>query len=127
MLAELLTITCVIGIPPISPEMIFPIPWAFNSRLVGVTFFSGSNLSVASTHNNVSKLATIAITTASFGSKTHQGEVVYLKPKRRRGSCLVQLVETSSRVINSNYSTQSAMNRLVSRVPPLYRLLEKTN
>ena len=27
-LAELLTITCVIGSPPMSPEIIFPAPWA---------------------------------------------------------------------------------------------------
>ena len=62
--AELLTITCVTGSPPIIPEMIFPAPWANNSRLVGVTLFSGSSLSVASTQSNVSKLATKAIVNA---------------------------------------------------------------
>ena len=41
-----------------------PAPCAKSSRLVGVTRFSGSNLSVASTHNNVSKLATNAIVKA---------------------------------------------------------------
>ncbi len=65
MLAELLTITCVIGNPPINPEIIFPVPWANNSLLVGVTFLYGSNLSVASTHNKVSKLATNAMVKAT--------------------------------------------------------------
>ena len=36
-LAEVLTITEVIGNPPINPETMFPTPWAFNSLLVGVT------------------------------------------------------------------------------------------
>ena len=39
----------------------FPVPCANNSLFVGVTFLCGSNLSVASTHNNVSKLATKAM------------------------------------------------------------------
>ena len=64
MLAELRTITCVIGRPPINPDIIFPEPCAINSRLVGVTLFSGSNLSVASTQSNVSRLATRAIVNA---------------------------------------------------------------
>ena len=63
-LAELRTITCVMGNPPIRPDTILPIPWAFNSWLVEVTRFFGSNLSVASTHNRVSRLATIAIVKA---------------------------------------------------------------
>ena len=45
-------------------ENILPIPCANNSLLVGVTRFKGSILSVASTHNNVSKLATKAIVKA---------------------------------------------------------------
>ena len=61
MLAELLTITCVIGNPPIIPESIFPVPWAKSSRLVGVVLLCGSSLSVASTHNKVSRLATNAM------------------------------------------------------------------
>jgi len=64
MFAELRTITCVIGNPPIKPERIFPVPWASNSLLVGVTRLIGSNLSVASTHKSVSKLATKAIVNA---------------------------------------------------------------
>ena len=64
--AELLTITCVTGKPPINPEKIFPNPCAFNSLLVGVTPLSGSILSVASTLNNVSRLATMASITAIF-------------------------------------------------------------
>ena len=52
------------GKPPINPERIFPVPCANSSLLVGVTFLSGSILSVASTHNNVSKLATNAIVNA---------------------------------------------------------------
>ena len=34
--AELLTITCVSGKPPINPDTILPNPCAFNSLLVGV-------------------------------------------------------------------------------------------
>ena len=52
------------GSPPIKPEIAFPIPWAFNSLLVGDIFLSGSSLSVASTLNSVSILPTIAIVTA---------------------------------------------------------------
>ena len=63
-LAELRTITCVIGRPPINPEMMLPIPCAFNSLLVGVAKCSGSSLSVASTHKRVSRLATIHNTKA---------------------------------------------------------------
>ena len=59
--AELRTMTWVTGSPPNNPETIFPAPCATNSRLVGVTRLSGSILSVASTHNNVSSEATIAI------------------------------------------------------------------
>ena len=64
-MAELLTITCVIGNPPTKPEIMLPVPCANNSLLVGVTFLSGSNLSEASTLNNVSKLATKAIVNAT--------------------------------------------------------------
>ena len=64
MLAELRTITCVIGKPPIKPDTILPAPCASNSLLVGVTFLWGSNLSVASTQSKVSKLATKAIVKA---------------------------------------------------------------
>ena len=63
-LAEDLTITCVTGRPPINPDTILPAPCATSSLLVGVTLFRGSNLSVASTHNNVSRLATRAIVKA---------------------------------------------------------------
>ena len=65
MFAELRTITCVIGKPPINPEITFPNPCAFNSRLVGVILLSGSNLSVASTQSKVSKLPTTAMTIAT--------------------------------------------------------------
>ena len=64
MFAELRTITIVIGNPPINPERKFPIPWAFNSLLVGDIFLSGSNLSVASKQRSVSILATNAIVIA---------------------------------------------------------------
>ena len=57
---ELLTITEAMGNPPIKPEIILPIPWAFNSLFVGVILFSGSSLSIASTANSVSKLAIMA-------------------------------------------------------------------
>ena len=66
MFAELLTITCVIGNPPIIPDIMLPAPWARSSRLVGVTFLCGSNLSVASTHRRVSRLATKAIVNATI-------------------------------------------------------------
>src|SRR5690606_5565061 len=69
-LAELLTITCVIGKPPINPEIMFPVPCANNSLLVGVTFLSGSSLSDASTHNKVSKLATRAMVNAVTQTST---------------------------------------------------------
>ena len=59
--AELRTITWVIGKPPIIPLKIFPTPWAFSSLLVGVLFFFGSSLSVASTDSIVSRLPTKAI------------------------------------------------------------------
>jgi hypothetical protein len=52
------------GNPPIRPEIRFPIPCAFNSKLVGVTLLLGSNLSAASVLNKVSKLAIIAIVNA---------------------------------------------------------------
>src|ERR1043165_6716364 len=60
-LAELLTITLVIGKPPIKPEAILPIPCANNSRLGEVALFSGSILSTASRHNKVSIEATAAM------------------------------------------------------------------
>ena len=66
MLAELRTITCVTGKPPIKPDNMLPKPWALSSWLVGVTRRKGSSLSVASTHNKVSKLATIAMTMATL-------------------------------------------------------------
>ena len=53
--------TCVTGSPPTKPESALPTPCATSSRFVGVTCFSGSNLSVASTQRSVSRLATIAI------------------------------------------------------------------
>ncbi|CAI8218499.1 MAG: Uncharacterised protein [Flavobacteriaceae bacterium] len=65
-LAELLTITWVIGRPPIAPEMTLPTPWANNSRFVGVTLLCGSILSVASTQSSVSKLATTQIVIATI-------------------------------------------------------------
>src|SRR5690242_13183684 len=63
-LAELLTITLVIGKPPIRPEAMLPIPCANNSRLGEVALFSGSSLSTASIHNSVSIDATAAIVKA---------------------------------------------------------------
>ncbi len=60
MLAELRTMTCVTGNPPMSPETTLPRPCALSSRSVGVTRFCGSSLSVASTHSSVSRLATTA-------------------------------------------------------------------
>ena len=60
-LALLLTITLVIGNPPIKPDIVFPMPCANNSLLVLVTLLSGSKLSTASTLNKVSKLAIMAI------------------------------------------------------------------
>ena len=61
MLAELRTMTCVTGRPPIRPEKMLPVPWAISSRLVGVTRRRGSSLSVASTQSSVSRLATRAM------------------------------------------------------------------
>ena len=68
--AELLTMTEVSGRPPISPEIILPKPCAFNSLLVGVTLFNGSNLSTASIPSNVSRDATIASVTADIHTWT---------------------------------------------------------
>ena len=65
MLAALRTMTAVIGNPPNKPLMILPIPCALSSRLVGARRFKGSSLSVASRLNRVSKLAIIAIVTAT--------------------------------------------------------------
>ena len=45
--AELLTITWVIGNPPIKPDTILPKPCDFNFRFVGVILLSGYNFSVA--------------------------------------------------------------------------------
>ena len=47
-LAELLTITDVIGKPPKKPLIMFPVPCATNSLFVGVTLLIGSILSTAS-------------------------------------------------------------------------------
>ena len=63
--AELLTITCVIGKPPKKPDKILPVPWANNSRFLGVRDLEGSNLSVASALNKVSILPTKAIINAT--------------------------------------------------------------
>src|SRR6186713_644368 len=63
-LAVVLTITDVIGMPPINPAKMFPIPCAFNSVLELENLFIGSILSPASKHNNVSTLATAAIVAA---------------------------------------------------------------
>ena len=62
--AELLTITCVIGNPPIKPEIIFPTPCAFSSRFVPDLYYNESSLSVASTLKSVSKLPIKAIVMA---------------------------------------------------------------
>ena len=59
-LAELRTITLVMGNPPNKPEVMFPIPCATNSLLVEVTRFCGSSLSTASIHKSVSIEATAA-------------------------------------------------------------------
>ena len=59
-LAELRTMTCVMGSPPSRPETVLPTPWAQSSRLVGVVRFKGSSLSTASTLSSVSRLATTA-------------------------------------------------------------------
>ena len=66
MFAEERTTTDVIGKPPNNPLTMFPIPCAFNSRLVSVNLLYVSNLSVASIHNNVSIEATTAIVTATI-------------------------------------------------------------
>ena len=71
-LAEVLTITAVTGSPPIKPEITLPNPCAFNSRLVGVILFCGSSLSPASVLSKLSRLAIMAMVTASiytFGCK----------------------------------------------------------
>src|SRR5688500_6743836 len=60
-LADVLTITDVIGKPPTRPDNILPIPCAFNSVLALEYLFRGSILSPASRHSNVSILATTAI------------------------------------------------------------------
>ena len=65
--------TAVTGRPPIKPEIILPKPCAFNSRLVGVILFCGSSLSPASVLSKLSRLAMIAMVTASiytFGCKS---------------------------------------------------------
>src|SRR5690606_31585677 len=64
-LAVVLTITEVIGKPPNKPLSMLPTPWAFNSVLVFVYRFKGSNLSAASIQSNVSILATAAIVNAT--------------------------------------------------------------
>ena len=57
-LAELLTITAVMGIPPSIPLKKFPVPWAISSRFCGVIRLNGSNLSMAAILNRVSSVAT---------------------------------------------------------------------
>ena len=64
MFAELRTITCVTGSPPIRPETMLPSPCALSSRLVGVMRLCGSRRSVASTQSSVSMLAMTASTSA---------------------------------------------------------------
>ena len=63
--AELLTITAVTGNAPINPQSVFPIPCAINYLFVLEVRFFGSNLSVASTLSNDSKLATMASVTTT--------------------------------------------------------------
>jgi len=80
MLAELRTITCVIGRPPIRPDSELPTPCATSSRLVGVTRLCGSSLSVASRQSRVSRLPTTAMVaaitqTAPVPSAPQSGEV----------------------------------------------------
>src|SRR5690606_33627538 len=59
--AVVLTITEVIGSPPIIPEIMLPMPCAFSSLLGLEYLFLGSILSPASRQSNVSMLATTAI------------------------------------------------------------------
>src|SRR5690606_17311115 len=66
MLAELLTITEVMGNPPKKPAARLPIPWALSSRLGEVYLLSGSNLSVASMQSKVSMEATTAMIIPNF-------------------------------------------------------------
>ena len=66
MLAEVRTMTEVIGIPPIRPLSILPAPCANSSRLPLVKRFSGSSLSAASMHSSVSILATAAMVAATI-------------------------------------------------------------
>ncbi len=65
-LAEVLTITEVIGRPPIKPEIRLPIPCACNSLFALEYLFNGSILSPASRHSSVSMLATMAIVTPTI-------------------------------------------------------------
>src|SRR5690349_21104090 len=65
-LAELRTITAVIGKPPIRGDTTLPTPWATSSRLLGEIFFSGSSLSTASTLSSDSRLAIRAMVIAIF-------------------------------------------------------------
>lgn len=51
------TTTAVMGMAPSRPQRMLPIPCARSSRLTGVMRFLLSNLSTASTHNKVSKVA----------------------------------------------------------------------
>ena len=81
MFAELRTMTCVIGKPPIRPDSVLPAPWANSSRLGGVTRFWGSSLSVASRQSSVSRLPTtamVAAMTQTRGSLSalHAGDVM---------------------------------------------------
>ena len=65
-LAELLTMTAVIGKPPRIPLKKLPVPCAINSLFCGVMRLYRSILSMASTLSNVSRVATIQMTTAFF-------------------------------------------------------------
>src|SRR6188508_751391 len=83
-LAVVLTITDVIGNPPIRPAKIFPTPCAFNSAFALEYLFIGSILSPASRHNNVSILATAVmvaavIHTAGFVNAEKSGKVNWPK------------------------------------------------
>src|SRR5688572_29331203 len=84
-LAELLTITAVIGNPPISPLTILPSPCALSSWLSGDVRLNGSSLSTASILNKLSKLATMAIVNA-----TVHVESVMIAEKSGKANCSIK-------------------------------------
>src|SRR6188474_387194 len=83
-LADVLTITDVMGRPPIKPAKIFPIPWALNSVFELANRLNGSIFPPASRQSSVSILATVAIVaaaiqTAGFVNPEKLGKLNWLK------------------------------------------------